>query len=122
VAHLPRKRGGSASRRKGANAERALVRFLQDRGFAAEKTSRTGYTGHDLTVPVLGLDRRVEVKVRANGFRELYGWLAANDFLIVRADRKEPLVVLPLRLAAEIAAVAEGHKAAPFGVRFAGSR
>jgi len=31
--------------------------------------------------------------------------------LIVRADRKEPLVVIPLRLAAEVAAVAEGHKA-----------
>jgi len=29
---------------------------------------------------------------------------------IVRADRKEPLVVIPLRLATEVAAVAEGHK------------
>ena len=28
----------------------------------------------------------------------------------VRADRKEPLIVLPLRLATEVAAVAEGHK------------
>jgi hypothetical protein len=107
---LFKKRGGRASRRKGALNERALVRYLQDRGFAAEKSSRTGYTGHDLTVPVLGTDRRVEVKVRANGFRELYGWLNGADLLIVRADRKEPLVVLPLRLAAEVAAVAERHK------------
>jgi hypothetical protein len=30
--------------------------------------------------------------------------------LIVRADRREPLVVLPLKLAAEIAAVAERKK------------
>jgi hypothetical protein len=91
--------------------ERALVRYLQDHGFAAEKSSRTGYTGHDLTVPMLGLDRRVEAKVRANGFKELYQWLDGADLLIVRADRKEPLVVVPLRLAAEVAAVAEGHKA-----------
>jgi hypothetical protein len=104
------KRGGRASRRKGANAERALVRFLQDKGFAAEKSSRTGYTGHDLTVPLLGFDRRVEVKVRANGFRELYRWLNAADLLIVRSDRREPLVVIPLKLAAEIATVAEGRR------------
>jgi hypothetical protein len=30
--------------------------------------------------------------------------------LIVRADRREPLVVLPLKLAVEIAAVAEHKK------------
>jgi hypothetical protein len=33
-------------------------------------------------------------------------WLNGADLLTVRADRKEPL-----KLAAEIAAVAEGHKA-----------
>jgi hypothetical protein len=43
------------------------------------------------------------VKVRANGFRELYRWLIDRDILIVRADRSEPLVVVPLKLAAEIA-------------------
>ena len=59
-----------------------------------------------LTVPVLGLDRVVEVKCRADGFRELYRLLIDRDILIVRADRSEPLVVLPLKLAAEIAAKA----------------
>jgi hypothetical protein len=48
-----------------------------------------------------------EVKVRGNGFRKFYAWLEHRDFLIVRADRSEPLVVIPLRLAAEIAAAAE---------------
>jgi Holliday junction resolvase len=99
------------SRDKGSRAERSLVRFLQARGFAAEKTSRTGYRGHDLSVPVLGLDRRVEVKVRADGYRRLYEWLKGADLLIVRADRREPLLVVPLKLAAEVAAVAEGHRA-----------
>ena len=33
-------------------------------------------------------------------------WLNSADLLIVRADRKEPLVVIPLRLAAEVAAKA----------------
>jgi hypothetical protein len=112
---LQGRRGGRASRDKGNRAERAIVRFLQDRGFAAERVPLSGsaggsYTG-DLTVPVIGVDRVVEVKVRAKGFGQLYAWLVDRDILIVRADRSEPLVILPLRLAAEIAAKAEaGHE------------
>ena len=104
-------RSGRASRRKGARNELALVRFLQNAGFAAEKTSRTGYSGRDISVPLLGRDLKCEAKVRGNGFRKLYDWIEGNDFLIVRSDRKEPLVVIRMRLATEIAAAAEGHKA-----------
>jgi hypothetical protein len=86
--HDPAKK--RASRRKGAAEERALVRFLQQRGFAAEKSSRAGYRGPDLTVPLLGIERVVEVKCRANGFRELYTWLADRDILIVRARSPRP--------------------------------
>lgn len=104
-------RGGRRSRDKGNRAERALVRFLQDRGFAAERVPLSGavrgsYIG-DITVPILGRDAVVEVKVRAGGFATFYKWLRDRDLLIVRADRSEPLVVLPLKLAAEIAAAAE---------------
>ena len=87
------------------------MRYLQERGLAAERVplsgSARGRFGGDLSVPLLGVDRRVEVKCRGGGFRRLYEWLDGNDLLIVRADRREPLVVIPLRLAAEIAAVAE---------------
>ena len=109
------KRGGRRSRDKGNRAERTLVRFLQDRGFAAERVPLSGSAGGsylgDVSVPLLGVDRVVEVKVRADGFRELYRWLEGRDLLVIRADRLEPLVVLPLRLAAEIAAAAERGKA-----------
>jgi hypothetical protein len=44
------------SRRKGARTENAIVHALQDAGLAAEKSSRSGYTGHDITVPLLGLE------------------------------------------------------------------
>lgn len=105
--------GGRASRDKGNRAERAIVKFLQDQGFAAERVPLSGSAGGsylgDLTVPVLNVDRVVEVKVRAKGFRELYRWLDQRDILIIRADRSEPLVVLPLKLAAEIAAKAGGQ-------------
>jgi len=106
-------RGGKASRQKGNRAERAIVKFLQAQGFAAERVPLSGSAGGsylgDLTVPVIGVDRVVEVKCRADGFRELYRWLIDRDMLIVRADRSEPLVVLPLKLAAEIAAKAAGQ-------------
>src|SRR5437899_9945996 len=108
------RRGGKASRDKGNRAERAIVKFLQDRGFAAERVPLSGSAGGsylgDLTVPVAGTDRVVEVKCRADGFRELYRWLIDRDMLIVRADRSEPLVVLPLKLAADIASAAEANK------------
>ena len=106
--------GGRASRQKGNRAERAIVKFLQARGFGAERVPLSGSAGGsylgDLTVPVIGIDRVVEVKVRAKGFAQLYAWLVDRDILIVRADRSEPLVVLPLKLAAEIAAKAGGHE------------
>lgn len=97
---------GRKSRDKGNRAERAIVKFLQAQGFAAEKISGMYKPGPDLTVSVIGRDLVVEVKARAAGFRELYKWLEARDLLIVRADRSEPLVILPLKLAAEIAAKA----------------
>jgi hypothetical protein len=98
---------GLKSRRKGMNEERAIVRLLQGNGFAAEKTSGMYKPGPDISMPLLGVDRRVEVKVRANAFGNLYRWLEDRDFLVVRSDRKAPLIVVPLKLAVEIAVAAE---------------
>ena len=104
--------GGRTSRDKGNRAERQLVQALQDAGFAAERVPLSGAMhgrfGGDLSVPLLGTDRRCEVKVRGNGFIQLYAWLEGGaDMLIVRADRRTPLVIVPWRLAVEIAAAAE---------------
>ena len=103
--------GGRASRDKGNRTERAIVRLLQDRGLAAERVPLSGASrgpfGNDVSVPALGVDCRVEVKCRGDGFRELYKWLAGADFLIVRADRRELLVVTPLKFAVEVVTMAE---------------
>lgn len=98
------------SRRKGANLERALVKLLQNHGLAAEKVSRSGYTGYDLTVPLLGVDRRVEVKARADGFKTIYDWLDGVEFLILKSDRRECLMVMRLKDAAGFATILENHK------------
>jgi Holliday junction resolvase len=103
----PRQRGGRRSRDKGSRAERASVAFLQDSGFAAERVPLSASAGGryigDVTIPLLGRDICAEVKVRAHGFGQLYAWLDGREILIVRQDRRDPLVILPLLLAAEIA-------------------
>jgi hypothetical protein len=102
---------GARHRRKGNRVERELVAYLRERGFAAERIPLSGSAGGsfigDVTIPLLGRDFVAEVKVRGNDFGRLYSWLADRDLLIVRADRGEPLVIAPLKLAADIVAAAE---------------
>ena len=106
---------GKKSRDKGARGERAIVKLFQDRGYAAERVPLSGAAGGryvgDVSVPVLGNDWTLEIKCRANGFAQLYRWLSSHQALVVRADRKEPLVVLPLRLAVDILDKAERYRA-----------
>jgi hypothetical protein len=94
---------GLRSRRKGVRVELAIAKALQANGLAAVKVSRAYTPGHDIALPIAGRDLRLEVKARADGFRELYGWLDERDVLIVIADRREPLVVSRLSLAPQIA-------------------
>ena len=90
------------------------MRLLQDHGLAGERVplsgSAGGSFGGDVTVPGQGRDLRGEVKCRGNGFVRLYDWLGNNDFLVLRADRKPLLVVVPLDLAAQIHMAAERKK------------
>jgi hypothetical protein len=94
---------GRRSRKKGTRIEREIVRALQGMGFAAVRVPLSGAVGGrfsgDVVLPLLGRDLCVEVKARADGFRELYSWLASRDVLIVKADRQPPLVVVRLALA-----------------------
>ena len=98
---------GRRSGRKGARTERSIVHALKASGIAAVRVPLSGAVGGrfagDIVLPLLGRDLCVEVKARADGFRELYGWLNQRDVLIVKADRQEPLVIVRLFLAAEIA-------------------
>ena len=41
---------------------------------------------------------------------QIYSWLENRDLLVVKGDRREMLVVLPMRLAIEIAKAAERAK------------
>jgi Holliday junction resolvase len=106
--------GGRSPRAKGNRAERAIVTYLQDRGFAAERFPFSGSAGSsftgDITVPLLGRDLCIEVKARSHGFSQLYNWLHERGALTLKRDRDEALVVVPLKLASEIAIAAERGK------------
>jgi Holliday junction resolvase len=105
---------GRASKQKGSRNERTLVKLLIEAGFAAERSPLSGALrsekfggGCDVEVPMFGRRHRIEAKHHANGFARLYKWLDGVDFLVVRADRSEPLVVMPLARLIEIAKQAE---------------
>lgn len=109
---------GKFSRDKGNRLERFLVNKFQESGFASERVPLSGAAGGtrfsgDVIVPLLGIDRVAECKARAGGFAQLYTWLDGADLLIIKADRKKPLVVIPLDLAIEIAVAAEKAKLLP---------
>jgi Holliday junction resolvase len=108
--------GGRKAHAKGSREERLLVRLLQSHALNAERVPRSGAAGGrfagDVSVLVLNEDWRIEAKVRGRGFRRLYAWPEERDALVVRADRKEALVVLTLRRALAVLAVAEKAEAA----------
>jgi hypothetical protein len=101
---------GRRSRRKGAGAELDVLHIGQDNGFAVAKRSRMYRAGHDLDWPLLGVDRRIEVKRHAAGQSRLYAWLAPVYAVIHRGDRREWLVTMRLADGIEIAKAAERSK------------
>jgi Holliday junction resolvase len=118
-------KGGRSSRDKGNRVERAIVKALQEGGFAAERVPLSGsargsrFGGYDISIPILGLDRRFEVKARRNDFVRLYGWLEGNYGLIVKADRKDPLIVIRMTDAIEVALAADKNRSSQHSTRAA---
>ncbi len=89
---------GKAPRRKGNEGERQLARLLGGKRMPLSGSAGGQFAG-DVIVPGLG---RGEVKRRRDGFKELYKWLEGRDFLAVRADRREWLIVMGLDAARDL--------------------
>lgn len=105
---------GKRSRDKGARFEREVVHILQDSGRAGERVPLSGAAGgsykNDVTGPVLGEDWRLECKARSRDFTRIYDWLEGADALVIKADRKRPLVVLDLRKALKVLSAIEERR------------
>lgn len=106
------------ARLKGDRNERYLVKLLQLAGFSATRTPKSGgiyprgpLSGFDISLPLHGRVYKVEAKHHGSSFKRIYNWLRPVDILIARADRSDPLVILPLRLAIQIVeAAVSNHK------------
>ena len=90
-----------------------MSKAQRDKGYRTENNVRLKALAHGLDayrVPLSGgasikgdvvikndVDEWVlEIKCRGNGFKQIYSWLEDNDALVLKADNKPELVVLPM--------------------------
>lgn len=97
------------SKQKGDTEERAVVNLHREQGYQAQRTLESGARG-DGTIPTWDIDLIIrtmhgktdyfkgECKIKKDGFKMIYDYLGDNDFLTIRADRKERLYVIPERM------------------------
>jgi len=86
---------GKKSRNKGYRGEHNLVLLLRAHGIDTKRVPLSGATDFckgDLLIQGLV----AEVKVRHEGFKELYKWLEGKDVLFVKADRASYLCIMPV--------------------------
>ena len=93
---------GKASRDKGYRAENSIRKKLEANGLDCYRVPLSGGAAikNDLVIrkgEPLPVDQwELEVKCRANGFKQIYDWMEGADALVLKADRKPELVVLDL--------------------------
>lgn len=94
------------SKQKGDRLEYAVRDYLNEHGIPARRilqdVQSAGTPGDLLVAPTSvslapGFDEDIwETKARANGWAELYKWLEHSKAVVLKADRKEMLVVMRL--------------------------
>jgi len=95
------------SREKGSRFEREIVEIFKEHHLPAWRMPWSGMMAHykgDVKVKVTWEDDALtgECKVKANGFKFIYDSLGEHDFLAIKADRKEPLIVIRANKYAEL--------------------
>lgn len=87
---------GKKHRQKGDRLEREVVNLMRSYELEAKRVPLSGavdgYKGDVICAGGL----QIECKARARGFTDLYNWLEGNDALVIKQDRKDPLLVLNL--------------------------
>jgi len=78
--------------RKGYRLEREVLKRFKDYGFKVVRSPASKGNG-DIYVEGLG-----DIQLKARKSIGIYRWLEGADLLIVKADRKDPLVILPLEM------------------------
>jgi hypothetical protein len=81
----------NANYRKGYRVEREVKHKFEEAGFKVIRSAGSHGAG-DLYVEGLG-----SVQVKARKRHGIYDLFEGADLLVIKADRKEPLVVIPLK-------------------------
>ena len=108
---------GKAARQKGDRTERLAVDILRSYGLDAYRVPLSGACegfNADIVIRGIGQELKAECKCRGSGFTTLYKWLGAHDALVLKADRAEPLITMPLRAFAKL--VGELNQSKPVDV------
>ena len=81
---------------KGSRAEREIKRAFENAGFGVVRSAGSFGKG-DLHVSGIGF-----VQIKARKSFHVYNLFEGADVLVLKADRKEPLVVMPLKKFLEV--------------------
>jgi Holliday junction resolvase len=87
---------------KGRRGEYAALKKLKELGYDGYRVPLSG--SHSALKGDIHLDNglKVEVKVRREGFKQLYHWLTNVNFLMIRSTPGEWLAVIPFKLLKEL--------------------
>ena len=93
---------GRQAKRKGREGEKQVEKELNKYGLEAYRVPLSGalkgrFSG-DVKCKIGGVEKKIEVKRRKDGFKELYKFLEQDnsDMVFARADRKGWLVIMPV--------------------------
>ena len=88
------------SRAKGDRFERSIVDSAKAHKLQAVRVPLSGavdgFPGDVILTDSTGVRWQIEAKRRAAGFIRIYSWMAKSDVLVIGADRRPALAVLPL--------------------------
>jgi len=89
---------GKMQRDKGARFERDCVKQLNFHDISAKRVPLSGATWlkGDIIAEIKGEEWTLELKKRADGFKQIYEWSKDVDALVIGADRKKPMICMDL--------------------------
>jgi hypothetical protein len=83
---------GRSQKQKGDRFERWFAKKI-----GGERVPLSGALGGKYVGDVTGLNLTWECKSRKDAFKTYYKWLEKVDALVIKSDRQEALVVIPLQ-------------------------
>ena len=98
-------KGGKSAKEKGSRLERLIVGIFSESGIEARRMPLSGSVegfGGDVRLKINGSELTGECKSRAASFGNLYRWIKGYDFLALKRDRDEALIVIEARKLASI--------------------